>query len=154
MYISKKHYNLGGIKMSQTKKEWLWPCAYTTNITPGRDYNSNHNGLDITAGDIFGAPVFASKAGTVEIVYTGCENHNAATTLIGCSADITKCSCNNLRKSNTYNIMLCNYTMGNAVIIKHPETDAQGKDISKYSQYLHLSSIAPDIVVGKNVRQG
>ena len=125
------------VPASAAETSWLWPVESCTSITPGRDYNgSEHNGIDIPG--VYGAEIRASKSGTVDTVYSGCNNHNAYSaggqtcTSVGCTPNV-----------NTFN-GICNDGYGNGVIINHGD--------GTYSQYAHMSSTT--VTVGQQVTQG
>lgn len=123
---------------------WLWPVPFTTTSNLSRGYfhysdNNYHHGLDICTSGIAGKKVYASKAGTVTNIYSGCKNVDAYNTKVSCSS-YTGCKCNNYGyDNNDYSVGYCNWGLGNAVIVRH--SDSTESDGYSYSQYVHLTEI-------------
>ncbi|MBQ2252346.1 MAG: M23 family metallopeptidase, partial [Clostridia bacterium] len=60
---------LSTILVSAAEPYWMWPLPYTTNVTSPygwrESYGKMHYGIDIAAAGCNGAPIIASKSGTV-----------------------------------------------------------------------------------------
>ena len=99
----------------------------------GRGFSDTHKGVDLTIGR--GTAVYASKTGTVEIVYEGCKNYNGA--------DFGKKDCKEkgctmpkspMPGSEDYEAgYYCNNGFGNGVVVKN--------DDGKFCYYAHLDKV-------------
>ena len=129
---------------------WLWPVAESYRHL-SRGYHSSHSGIDIDISS--GSDVYASKAGTVLMVYTGCNSTSVASTKNSRTCSSSSCSPNcNYQSYTRYdddgNVIksykACNYGYGNGVVIKHSD--------GTISMYAHMSTVS----VSKNdtVSQG
>ena len=101
-------------------------------VDTGRGFSSGNNGhkaVDFTAAK--GTAVYASKSGTVAVVYSGCKNYNGA----GTGTDCKEKGCSSSVKTymSSYGGYFCNYGYGNGVIVKN--------DDGKYTSYAHLNSV-------------
>lgn len=119
-------------------EDYLWPVPAGTSMSRG--YSSSHKGLDITSG----GNVVATKSGTVEYVYSGCINTDAASTKINCQNKGCNPNTGNFWYSSEYGVSTCNHGFGNGVVLRH--------DDGTYSEYAHLSSV--NVQKGQKVSQG
>lgn len=120
---------VGTEKVKAAGNEWYWPTPSVTAITPGREYSSGHQGIDITAP--LGTPVYAAKAGTVWMCGKTCD----------C---ISNLNCEHYLYANG------GWWKGSGyfVVIKH--------DDGTWSSYNHLkaNSFANGVSTGARVSQG
>lgn len=123
---------------AQAAATFIWPTPGSTGLYRG--FGNGHYGLDIAADA--GTPVFASAAGTVQVVYTGCKNFDGAKAGGKTCRDLGICS----PSKSFYKDGFCNSAYGNAVMIKH--------DDGTWTAYAHLTSVASGIKVGVRVSQG
>lgn len=98
----------------------------------GRGFSDSHKGVDLTIGR--GTPVYASKAGTVEIVYSGCKNYNGAASG-GKDCKEKGCTQKQIYMSGSgYEAgYYCNNGFGNGVVVKN--------DDGKFCYYAHLDKV-------------
>lgn len=99
-------------------------------VDTGRGFSSSgHKAVDFTAAK--GTAVYASKSGTVAVVYSGCKNYSGA----GSGTDCKEKGCTSSVKTymSSYGGYFCNYGYGNGVIVKN--------DDGKYCSYAHLNSV-------------
>lgn len=99
-------------------------------VDTGRGFSSSgHKAVDFTASK--GTAVYASKSGTVAVVYSGCKNYSGA----GSGTDCKEKGCTSSVKTymSSYGGYFCNYGYGNGVIVKN--------DDGKYCSYAHLNSV-------------
>ncbi len=131
--------------MAYSKTGWLWPVSPSVRRLI-RGYRSDHSGLDIAVSA--GSKVYASKAGTVIQVYTGCNSNSVASIKNSrtCSSSTCSPSSSNFQPytmgSKSYKA--CNYGYGNGVVIKHSD--------DSISMYAHMSTVV--VSRGQNVSQG
>lgn len=98
----------------------------------GRGYTSGHKGIDFTIAK--GTAVYASKSGTVEIVYSGCKNYN------GANSNGQDCKEKGCTQSKVYMNgsgykagYYCNNGFGNGVVVKN--------DDGKFCYYAHFNTV-------------
>lgn len=123
---------------AQAAVTFIWPTPGSTGLYRG--FGNGHYGLDIAADAK--SPVYASAAGTVQVVYTGCKNFDGAKAGGKTCRDLGICS----PSKSFYKDGFCNSAYGNAVMIKH--------DDGTWTAYAHLESVASGIKVGVRVSQG
>ena len=102
---------------------YCWPLR-GVHSSISQDYHSDHKALDITGGT---RKILAAKAGTVIVVYSGCNN----------AGNYGKWTCRDrgiCNPNHGYSDGYCNWGYGRGVIIKHA-------DGSGYSQYAHMSDV-------------
>lgn len=145
------------------EQEYGLPVAKTATISRGyflknwsvngTKMQSEHRGVDFAVSK--GSPIYATKSGTVEVVYSGCVNYNALSTGVSC---LKKAKCKPKRNGVTFtgkyaNGQLkelngnCNHGSGNGVIIKHVD----GKT-TYYSHYAHMSEVS--VSTTQEIKQG
>lgn len=113
-----------------TSSSYNYPIRKIANS--GRGFSSSHKGVDLTIEK--GTPVYSSKNGTVEIVYSGCKNYNGASSggqdckAKGCTQDKVYMSGSGY-KAGYY----CNNGFGNGVVVKN--------DDGKFCYYAHLNTV-------------
>ena len=131
--------------LAATTTGYLWPVPSTKRAL-SRGYFSGHSGLDIAVAS--GTDVYATKAGTVYYVYTGCNSVNAASTgnTVSCSSSTCNPSSKNFQSytNGSKSYKTCNYGYGNGVVIKHTD--------GTYSMYAHMSTVS--VSKGATVTQG
>ena len=123
-------------------KGYMFPIPDFIRISQGYapSENPTHYAIDIAANEL--TPIYATKSGTINKVYTGCTNSGGAGTGgVSCSS---RGGCN--PNYGTYSNGYCNYGCGNGIIIKHDD------DI--WSEYSHMASVASGIYEGQHVEQG
>lgn len=121
------------------EKEYVWPTASPYTIS--QNFHAGHKGIDV--GVVIGTQVYAVAAGTVDIVYSGCNNVNGANYTKGG----LPCSQKNICPPNNYGTgSYCNEGFGNGVVIKH--------DNGSYTAYAHLAPNTITVKVGQRVSQG
>lgn len=99
----------------------------------GRGFTSSHKGIDLAVAK--GTAIYASKSGTVEIVYSGCKNYNGAGSsgkdckAKGCTQSMV------YMNGSGYNAgYYCNNGFGNGVVVKN--------DDGKYCYYAHMNTVS------------
>lgn len=129
---------------------WLWPVTPTYRHL-SRGYHSSHSGIDVSVSA--GNSVYASKAGSVLMVYTGCKSTSVASTNNSRTCSSSSCSPNcNLQsysiKDSNGNVIksykACNYGYGNGVVLKHSD--------GTISMYAHMKTVS--VNKGDSVLQG
>ncbi|WP_418708563.1 peptidoglycan DD-metalloendopeptidase family protein [Anaerotignum faecicola] len=111
--------------------EYIWPTSSHSLL---RGYHSKHKGIDI---NVNGANVYASKGGTVAIVYRNCSNYSGYKKSGGRTCEQN--GCKNPKRDG-----YCNEKFGNGVIIRH--------DNGTYAGYAHMSTVS--VERGQRVEQG
>ncbi len=99
----------------------------------GRGFTSSHKGIDLAIAK--GTAVYASKSGTVEIVYSGCKNYNGAGSS-GQDCEAKGCTQSKIYMSGSgYKAgYYCNNGFGNGVVVKN--------DDGKFCYYAHLNTVS------------
>ena len=115
----------GERKLEGGQRNFKWPVPGQYNLSSCFLDNRAHYSLDI-AGPM-GSSVVASYAGEVIDIFTGCEH--------------------NWGKSGS-----CCSSWGNYVLLEHSYKLANGKQITLYSRYAHLSKVS--VSVGQSVGRG
>ena len=130
---------------ADTYSGYYWPVPSGQRAL-SRGYYSGHSGIDIAVSR--GTAVYATKAGTVYYVYTGCNSVNAASTNNSVSCSSSTCSPNTgnfysyTNGSKSYKT--CNWGYGNGVVLKHSD--------GTYSMYAHMTEVW--VSKGATVSQG
>lgn len=101
--------------------EYIWPTSSHSLL---QGYHSKHKGIDI---NVNGANVYASKGGTVAIVYRNCSNYSGYKKSGGRTCEQN--GCKNPKRDG-----YCNEKFGNGVIIQH--------DDGTYAGYAHMSTVS------------
>ncbi|MCI1952410.1 MAG: peptidoglycan DD-metalloendopeptidase family protein [Clostridiales bacterium] len=72
-YYSQKQSSSDVVVMSSGGGQFVWPVPYTTNVTSGFGprWGTNHKGIDISSGGVYGQPIVASASGTVIVADAG-----------------------------------------------------------------------------------
>ena len=114
-----------------TTSSYNYPLRKIANS--GRGFSDSHKGVDLTIGR--DTPVYASKSGTVEIVYSGCNNYNGAASN-GQDCKAKGCTQNKVYMSGSgYKAgYYCNNGFGNGVVVKN--------DDGKFCYYAHLDTVS------------
>ncbi len=110
-------------KKAHAESTYFWPVRGTNTVIT-QDFHSTHDALDIVGGTQY---IIAAKAGTVIVVYSGCNN-------AGNYGNITCKDRGICSPNHGYSSGYCNWGYGRGVIIRHA-------DGSGYSQYAHMSNV-------------
>lgn len=72
-YYSQKQSSSDVVVMPSGGGQFVWPVPYTTNVTSGFGprWGTNHKGIDISSGGVYGQPIVASASGTVIVADAG-----------------------------------------------------------------------------------
>ena len=125
VYAASPPSQAGPRKLEGGQRDFAWPVPGQYNLSSCFLDNRAHYSLDIAAP--MGVNVVASYAGKVIDIFTGCEH--------------------NWGKSGN-----CCSSWGNFVLLEHSYTLRNGKQITLYSRYAHLSKVS--VTVGQKVNGG
>lgn len=72
-YYSQKQSSSDVVVMPSGGGQFVWPVPYTMNVTSGFGprWGTNHKGIDISSGGVYGQPIVASASGTVIVADAG-----------------------------------------------------------------------------------
>ncbi|MGW8113746.1 murein hydrolase activator EnvC family protein [Caproicibacterium sp. NSD3] len=72
-YYSQKQSSSDVVVSPSGGGQFVWPVPYTTNVTSGFGprWGTNHKGIDISSGGVYGQPIVASASGTVIVADSG-----------------------------------------------------------------------------------